>query len=606
MKKENRWRAFFARRSAATALTVCVIALVLVLNIVFGALCSGNLWYVDLTPEGGYNVYTETTSERKHVRLYTLMDETVNFVKYVIDKANEDRAENDPVKVDIIFCADPDILKSTDTMRYVYYTALNLQKQFPDTISVFCKDVWNNPSSVDMYRSTAYANIYQSNIIIASGSEFRVTSLRSYYTYDSESDMSAPVAYNGQKVFAQHILDVTGAEAPICCLTTNHGEVFGKSEYALENRDNWPEYKEFIKVIEGAGYEICYLDLEKDEIPENCRLILSFDPQTDFASSFTGGEEKKESEILRLDAFLEKSYSFMVFTDADTPALPNLEEYLEFWGIKMLHYDGKDASGKETEGNYRVTDYKNRLDGTGSVFSAEYAKGKGVGSAVISDIITSSALPQIVFSNARPILFADTFETTYVMGDEKAGTEAYSYAYSEKDGTVRAAFDMFLAGSKETPATAYATVEGKDLVDADGNPIGLGTGIYKVMTLSAESRKQGEGMGYSNIDRTSYVCAVGSTDMVKDDILGTTSYGNTDILLSTLRYIGKDVNPVGLSFIPLHDAAMDLTVSDSTGAETVLYTEKQLTDITVALVAVPAFVTIIACSVVLIRRRARN
>ena len=605
MKKENRWRAFFSRRSASVALTACVIALVLVLNIVFGALCSGNLWYVDLTPEGGYNVYTETTSERKAVRLYTLMDETVSFVDYVLDMANEGRGENDPVKVDIIFCADPDILKANASMRYVYYTALNLQKQFPESISVSYRDVWRNPSSVDMYRSTAYANIYQSNIIIASGSEFRVTTVRSYYTYDSESDMSSPVAYNGQKVLAQHILDVTGAESPICCLTTNHGEVFGNPEYALDKRESWPEYKEFIKVIEGAGYEVRYLDLEKDEIPENCRLILSLDPKTDFLSSFTGGEERT-SEILRLDEFLEKSYSFMVITDADTPELPNLEEYLEFWGIKMLHFEGKDAEGKDAEGNYRITDYMNRLDGTGNTFAAEYAKGKGVGSAVISDIVSSSALPQIVFSNARPILFADTFETTYVMGDADAGTDAYSYAYSEKDGTVRAAFDMFSAGSKESPATAYATVNSKDLVDSEGNPIGLSSGIYKVMTLSIESRKQGEGMGYSNIDRTSYVCALGSVDMVKDEVLGTTAYGNTDVLLATLRYIGKDVNPVGLSIIPLHNTAMDLAVSDSSGAETLLYTQQQLTDMTAVLVAVPALVTLIACAVVLIRRRARN
>ena len=606
MKKGNGWRALFARRSAANALTVGVIALVLVLNIVFGALCSGNLWYVDLTPGGGYNVYTETTSERKYAKLYTLMDETVSFVDYVIETANERRGGSDPVKVEIIFCAEPDILKSTDSMRYVYYTALNLEKRFPETISVSYRDVWSNPSSVDMYRSTAYANIYQSNIIVASGSEFRVTSLRSYFTYDSESNMSTPVAYNGQKVFAQQILDVTGAEAPICCLTTNHGEVFGKPEYALENRENWKDYKEFVKLIEGAGYEIRYLNLEKDPIPENCRLILSFNPQTDFVSSFGGAGEKHNSEILTLDAFLEKSYSFMVFTDANTPELPNLEEYLEFWGIEMMRYDGKDAEGNDVEGSYRVTDYKNRLDGTGSIFSAEYAKGKGVGGAVISDIVSSSALPQIVFSNARPLRFSNTFETTYVMGDADSGTEAYSYAYSEKDGTVRAAFDMFLAGSKDAPATSYATVGGKDLVDADGNPVGLGTGIYKVMTLSAESRKEGEGMGYSSIDRTSYVCVVGSTDMVKDEILGTTSYGNTDVLLSTLRYIGKDVNPVGLSFIPLHDPTMDLTVSDASGAETILYTEKQLTDTTVMLVAIPAFVTTIACAVVLIRRRARN
>ncbi len=596
----------FVRRSAATVVTVCAVALVLVLNIVFGALCSENLWFIDLTPEGGYNVYTETTSDRKTVRMYTLMDETVDFVGYVIDRANERRGEEEPVHVDIIFCAAPDILKRSDEMRYVYYTALNLQKEFPETISVSHRDVWNNPSSVDMYRSTDYSNIYQTNIIVASGSEFRISSLNSYYTYDSESDMSKPVAYNGQKMFARQILDVTGAEAPICCLTTNHGEVFGKEEYAWEKRGSWPEYNEFVNVIEGAGYEIRYLDLEKEEIPENCRLILSFDPNEDFRSAYGSDGENRSSEILRLDAFLEKSYSFMVFTDADTPSLPNLEEYLEFWGIEMMHYDGKDAEGKETEASYRVEDFGNRLNGTGSVFSAEYAKGRGLGTAVISDILSTSAMPTVVFGNARPLDFSDTFESRYVMGDEANGVEAYKYVFSEKDGGNRQAFDMFLAGSSETPASVHATVNGEDLTDKDGNPFGVGTGVYKVMTLSSQMRREGEGMGYSNVDKTTYVCVVGSTDMVKDEILGTTAYGNTDILLSTLRYIGKDVNPVGLSFVPMHDPTMDLTVADASGKEAALFTEKQLTDMAVALIAIPTVLIAAVGVVVLVRRRARK
>ena len=46
------------------------------------------------------------------------------------DQTNQNREE--PVKVDIIFCTEPDQLIQTDSMRYIYYTALNLQKQFPD------------------------------------------------------------------------------------------------------------------------------------------------------------------------------------------------------------------------------------------------------------------------------------------------------------------------------------------------------------------------------------------------------------------------------------------------------------------------------------------
>lgn len=604
MKNGNGRQRPHGRTIAKNAVAVAVIVAVLLLNIAVGALCSGNLWYIDITPLSGYNVYTEDKTVRKHAQMYTLMEETVTQLEGIIAAANERRPADKPVEVDIIFCSDPDVLRANEMMRYVHHTALSLEKEFPETITVSYRDVWSNPSSVDEYRSTAYANIYQTNVIVASGSEYRISSLRSFYGYDSESNMSKPVAYNGQKVFVQQILDITGAEAPICCLTVNHGEIFGKEGYELSNRDNWPEYREFIKVLEGAGYEVQYLDLLNDEIPENCRLILSFDPQTDLTSSYAGGQTQT-SEILKLDAYLDKAYSFMVFTDADTPSLPNLEEYLEFWGIDMIRYSGKDAEGERIDAGYRVVDPENRLDGTGALFSGAYAKGLGVGNAVIADILDSSVNPKIVFGNARPIRFADTFENRYVMADPTTGLEAYSYAFNEKDGTVRAAFDMFHAGSDDAPAEIYAVKDGKLLTDPNGNPIG-GTGSYNVMTISAQSRRMGEGMGYSNIDRTTYVCVAGSTEMVTDAILGTTAYGNTDMLLSTLRYIGKDVNPVGLSLIPIQDPTMDLTVSDASGAEIALFTEADMTLITTLLTAIPAAISLITCAVVLVRRRVRS
>lgn len=597
----NGWRRKLFRGSATAAITAVVIAAVLILNIIVTALCSGNLWYHDLTPEGYYNIYGDKT-QKKGAQIYTLMDETVDYLNYIIDEANARRGEDNPVKVDIIFCTAPDILKKADMTRFVYYTALSLQKEFPETISVSWRDVWNNPSSVDEYRSTSYANIYQTNVIVASGTEYRVNTLRSYYSYDTDTDMSVPVGYNGQKQFVKQILDVTGAEAPICCLTVNHGEPFASLD--LADRTNWPEYKQFLNVIEGAGYEIQYLDLEKDEIPENCRLILTFDPQKDFVSPYTDASVET-SETRKLDAYLDQAYSYMVFIDADTPHLPNLEEYLEFWGISFSRYNGKDANGNRVEGSYQVLDYTNRLDSTGDFFIGQYAVGNGVGNAVLSDIISSSAAPKIVFGNAIPISYSETYENQYVMADATTGTVAYTYGYYERGSTIRAIFDMFHAGTGDNRATIYAVADGERVKDANGNEI-AGSGLYNVMTISTESRNIGEGEGYTSIDKTSYVCAVGSTDFATDALLGTTSYGNTDTLLSVLRYIGKEVNPVGLSFIPLYTPTMDLVVSDSSGNEYSLVSGTELTNTIIFLIATPAVLMLGAAVIVLVRRRVRH
>ncbi len=588
----------------STALVAIILVAVLLLNIGMSWLSSANLWYIDLSPESYYNTYLGDTVQ-KSATMYTLMPETVNYLSQIIDDANAKRGDA-PVKVDIIFCADPDLLVRMETMRYVYYTALNLQKQFPDTIRVSYRDVWSNPSSVDMYRSTSYSNIFQTDIIVASDTEFRVNTVRSFYTYDSEGDLSVPIGYNGQKQFVKQILDVTGAAAPICCLTVNHGEPY--AGWDLSNRDKWPEYREFIKIIEGAGYEVQFLDLSREEIPEDCRLIITLDPQTDFASSY-GNSDVKQSETIRLDAFLKKSYSYMVLVDASTPKLPNLEEYLEFWGIEFMHGEGKNDTGDTVTGNWQITDTANQLGNGGTSFVAQYVEGKGLGNAVLVDILNSATAPKIYFDNAMPIQYSDYYNLQWVAADELTGTPGYELGYYESNFVPRSIYDMFRAGNSTSPAHYTLIKDGKPLLDDEGNPI-VGTGddkgIFKLMTISREYRLVEEGQGYTNVNQSSYVCAIGSTAFVTDAVLGTTAYGNTDALLATLRYIGKEVNPVGLSFLSLYnDGVKDeyyASVDETTGETTVL---PGINATAIWMAVIPAAILLGTGTVVLIKRKLR-
>lgn len=601
MKLGNGWERKLRHGSASLGLCIIVLVAVLLLNVGMTALCTGQHWFIDLTPQSTYTVYQQYINLQKQCGLYTLMDETVDYLEYIIDEANKDREE--PVKVEIIFCSEPDQLIAAESMRYVYYTALSLQKQFPDTINVSWRDVWSNPSSVDMYRSTSYSTIYPSNIIVASGTEFRVSSARSFYTYDSESASDVPIGYNGQKQFVKQILDVTGAEAPICCLTVNHGEPF--ANWDLNDRANWPEYTEFMNVIEGAGYEIQFLDLANEEIPENCRLILTFDPQTDFVSAF-GNENVTVSETKKLDAFLDKSYSFMVFMDADTPHMPNLEEYLTFWGIEYQRANGQNEAGETVKGNYAVIDSANALDGTGNTFIAQYPVGRGIGAAAMSDIVSAGNLPKVIFGNAIPIAFSSTYDKAYVMADEENGTPAYSFAQSSRDGWNRMIYDVFRTGTAEAPANYTVKSNGQVLTNDSGVPMG-GSGVFNVMTISAERRTTSEGMGYTTVNQPSFVCAVGSTEMAKNALLGSTSYGNTDALLSVLRYMGREVNPVGLSFLALYDMQIDEghhMVTDSTTGMTSV--APGIVAATVVLTVLPALTMTVAGVVVLVRRKTRR
>lgn len=556
---------------AAVGITAAVIVAVILLNAGFGALSGLRLWMIDLTSEG----------------MYTLTQETVDMLDGTFRQVNEKRAADgeEDVQVDIIFCADPDMLKGNEKMRYIYYTALSLQKRFSDTVRVSTTNVWLNPSSVDRYRTNSYSAIYQSNIIIASGSEFRITNIETYYTYDSDSSSdSEPWAYNAEKKFTQSIIAVTKAESPICGITVNHGEPFA-TEAGRE------EYSTLLRVIEDAGYEIQYLDLTRDAIPEKCRLILTFDPQEDFMG-------KKESptgvsEIAQLDAFLGKTYSYMIFVDADTPVLRNLEEFLQEWGITFDR--SQDADGNWL-GNYRVQSDLS-LDSEGLSVIAEYET-EALGGSITKDMRERGGSPKVVFGNAMPISYSPSYELTFQLADAEAGTGAFTYGSYFRNNHSRAIYDLFRSNATSAAYTVMGGAVSADPVDTYGN--------YRLMTLTRESRTVGEGKGYTNVNDSSYVCAIGSTDFASNKLLGSNAYGNTDVLLQTLRSIGREVVPVGLTFKPMYDDEMTESASSTDGSGTVYYTKAGNIARTVVLTVLPALVMATAGTVVLVRRKFRH
>lgn len=560
----------FRHGSKSFALTALVIIAVMLLNVAFSSLCTGLLWFADLTSEG----------------MYSLDPASVHYLDLTFDEVNAKRTANgeESVKVDIIFCADPDMLKTNERMRYIYYTALSLQDTYPDIVEVSTVNVWLNPSAVDPYRTNSYSSIYQSNVIIASGSEFRVTGIDTYYTFDTEGT-DDPWAYNGEKKFVQSIIAVTKAEAPICGLTVNHGEPFATEEGRAE-------YSRFLEVLDDAGYEVVYLDLEKDPIPEDCRLILTFDPQTDFRASFQS--ESGVSETKKLDAFLANAYSFMVFVDADTPELPNMEEYLEMWGISFDRYaDPQDA--ETFLGNYQITS-ESSLDSAGISVIGTYEP-EGLGGSITKDMRELGGSPKVVFGNAMSISYSASYEKTFVLADSEAGTGAFTYGSYYRNNHSRSIFDIFRSGDR---SQAYAVSGGERLNNGEAVDT---LGDYKLMTMTRESRTIGEGKGYTTVNDSSYVCAIGSTEFASNKLLEGNSYGNTDLLLGTLRTIGKEVVPVGLSFKPLYEDAM--TESSTSTGET-YYTAAGNTVWTVVLALLPFIGFTTAGIVILVRRKART
>jgi hypothetical protein len=227
----------------------------------------------------------------------------------------------------------------------------------------------------------------------------------------------------------------------------------------------------------------------------------------------------------------------------------------------------------------------------------------------MSDIVSAGLEPKVIFGNAIPIAFSSTYDIGYVIADKESGTPAYTYAYASRDGWNRMVYDVFRAGTSEAKANfsvKEAKENGQQLLNEKGDAI-VGTGIFNVMTISAERRTVGEGMGYTTVNQPSFVCAVGSTDIASDELLKSTSYGNTDALLSILRYVGREVNPVGLSFLALYDMQIaqnqHMVTDAATGTRSI---NPGIITATVILTVLPAITMTITGVVVLVKRRTRR
>ena len=562
----------FRYASTSAALTALIIAAIIVFNIIFSALGSKFLWYVDLTPE----------------LVFTLTDECFDLIENgddtfenssspieMVDKFREENkaynAENGLKKGDagyrdeelmirIIFCDEIDAIEAEYFRKLVYNTALELEVEFPEYIEVVNYNVVRNPSAVSLYKKTANDYIPPSSVIVTCGSEYRIFDIRSFYTFESTSS-DTPWAYNAEKKFAAGILAVTRAESPIACVVNNHGESLPSTA--------------FVSSLEDAGYEVEYLNLAKEEIPTNCRLLVVCNPQSDF---MVADGISPVDEIEKLDKFLDATNSLMVFMSPESPVLSNLEEYLEEWGIIFDRY-----TDNVTGITYPklISDSSNAAVGdvSGYTIFSEYVT-EGMGATITDNMRDVQVPPPVVFKNAMPITVSPLYELTRNENGEDA-TKSYNYASYYVDGVRRSIFDVFTTSSE---AVAYAN--GSIVSRATENE------PLKLMTVSVEERETQES-NYSTVNESSYVIACASTEFLSHTLLDASSYGNNDVLLSACRAIGQEPVPVGLDPKPFADSTIDTITS------------KAATTYTVVLTIIPAVIALVVGIVIITRRKNR-
>ena len=459
------------------------------------------------------------------------------------------------VKVKLIFCDLPDNLNKDGSQRMVYETAKDLAERFPDYIEVECIDIWNNSTAVQKYKTTSMSTISSTNVIIESGTEYRICSLRSFFVFNTTTDTQA-WGYRGEKVFASNILAVAQAESPIACVTVNHTETF--SDYELLN------------TLQEAGYKVMTIDLAYQEIPEDCRLIVVYNPKEDFMVKDGISEI---SEIEKIDRYLDGlSCSLMVFVNPETPKLTNLEEYLEEWGVVINRHT--DQMGDTY--NHVVKEATDMsLTSDGYTFAGTYVE-KGVGASIHKTLRETTYPPKVIFRNSTSLSYSELYEESYYVNqqDTEDTTDEYWYGTYSSNGVSRSVYDVFTTGNG-----AVAMANGIQVSNAAGKPL-------KLMTITREAQMvTNEDEDYATV----MVCA--STEFATEALLSSAVYGNTDILLSAARGMGKEFIPVDIDLKPFASTEISELSTEAKNRYTVLLT------------AIPAALVIGTGVFVLVRRK---
>lgn len=490
-------------------LTVLLVAVVVLGNVLVSTLAKRYSWYTPMTGSADYRV-TETC--------YNLLGATLG---------------QQEKKVRIIFCDTAENVEASSTTSYVYRTAQQMQARFPEKISIECHNIWLDPDSVREYTSTldpstaetVQTTLKSTSVIIVGEDYYRVYDHSSFFVFEN-GDTSNLWAYNGERKLAAGILHAIEKDAPVVCLTTNHGEVF--YDYEL------------FYLLDDAGYTLRYVDLYKDPIPDNCRLIISYNPNSDL--TVTDGVSAT-SEIDTLNSFLETSgNSFLVFLEDGTPSLPNFEAFLQDWGVETLY-------SEDTNGNrfrYMVQNSSQSLTSDGYTIYGEAASAGHAGE------LLQGLNRKAVFKNATALRAANGFVS--------AGDGSYT-----KDN--RTLYGLYGSGSG---AVAWA----------NGKPVDAARSM--LMTLTEQTNASGG---------KSYVGVCASVDFATESFLQSAVYGNTDSMMRLFTDLGKTNTPEGLTIKPFQ----------SKGISTI--TTAQMWRWTVILAAIPAVVCTVLGVVILVRRR---
>ncbi|MBR5515410.1 MAG: Gldg family protein [Clostridia bacterium] len=450
--------------SFAVAFTVMVLAVLILVNFVFAAIAQNKSLYVDMTKEQLYSVSKEADA------IYSTLGEK---------------------EIEIIFFTEFDKMLNNKTQKLVYEYANKLSEKY-DFISVDYIDVIENPTELEN-RLPGVSKVSFTDVAITNGQDFRKYSVEKFFTIDSET--GGVFAFNGEYRFATAFMQLT-YESMLACFTVGHGETTSSSY--------------MMTLFKDAGFDVKEIDLMKEDIPEEARVLIVNDPVSDFA-----GDKDEVNEIEKVRKFLSQRAvlgNLMVFSSAENSLnLTNLNELLWDWGVRFT------PAYVEDKENTISSDYQ-------SVIARYPAEDEGAGAGFTKKFREMENPPKTIAKNVTPIEIRWEETHDFITVSSVLKTHDTAIAYSTESG---------------------------DEVDK---------GEMNIMTVSTKMTLGDNYEKYYN-----YVLCAGTSSFVDETYLNGNVYGNTDIIYEVMRAFGKEMVPVDLDFKVFDNESLDVTLKQANG-----------------------------------------
>lgn len=375
----------FKYGGSAVALTVIVIALVLILNVVVTSLASTNSWYTDLTGASIYSISDDFEQE--------------------LDKIlNPEGGEKKYINIVIMMDEDRFSVNSAYT-NYVYHTIKQIEKRF-DNVRLVSKDIIKNPEEKTRYQLNEADAIYTTDVAIeladANGNPIierapKRYSLENFFTWMNTTNESTGqttksiYAYNAEVAFISAISRLVNfADRPTAYYLQGHGEP------TLDQASDW------VDLLDKIGYNVKAINLSYEDFPyesgakHNSDVLIINTPIYDLLAP-TSENPDMVSEAKKIREFLQTNYgNLIVMENSSTPKLHALEELLSEWNL------GYGSS---------VTDNAHSVSGSNGVkIFADYSEldaknimARGLLSRII-DTDTSESYPDAIFNSAKSVI----------------------------------------------------------------------------------------------------------------------------------------------------------------------------------------------------------